>query len=182
MFSQIQYFCKDVKRLLGKHKIRILHIWMGRIFWGLLLYRFERGLYTSIGRPYQYLRVLFIPIYNLIQAYSNLEIHYKADIKGGLLVLHASAGCVISGLSNIGENFTLTGGNVIGGREGCKRGDLTIGDNCSVGANAVILGPVKLGNNIEVAASSLVVNDCIQDNCLLLGIPAKAIGKSRIKK
>jgi serine acetyltransferase len=105
-----------------------------------------------------------------------LEIHYKADIKGGLLVLHASVGCVVSGLAIIGENLTLTGGNIIGGRAGCRRGDLVIGDNCSLGANAVILGPLKLGNHIEIAASALVVNNCLDDNCMMLGVPAKAIG------
>jgi serine acetyltransferase len=162
--------------MLGKHRIRILHIWLSRVFCGIFLYRLERGLYTTIGRAYEYIRVIFIPLFNLMQAYSNLEIHYKADIKGGLLVLHASAGCVVSGLAVIGENLTLTGGNIIGGRAGCKRGDLIIGDNCSLGANAVILGPVRLGNNIEVSASALVVSDCPDDNCMLLGVPAKAIG------
>ncbi len=116
-----------------------------------------------------------------MQAYSNLEINYKADIKGGLKVLHASAGCVVSGLSVIGENLTLTGGNIIGGRAGCRRGELVIGDNCSLGANAVILGPVRLGNDIEVSASALVVNDCSEDNCMMLGVPAKAIGGKQNK-
>lgn len=166
--------------MLGKYKIRILHIWLSRGFCGIFLYRLERGLYITIGKPYEYIRVIFIPLFNLMQAYSNFEIHYKADIKGGLLVLHASVGCVVSGLAIIGENLTLTGGNIIGGRAGCKRGELVIGDNCSLGANAVILGPLKIGNNIEVAASSLVVNDCLYDNCLLLGIPAKSIGTDKI--
>lgn len=152
---------------------------MSRVFCGLFLYRLERGLYTTIGRSYEYIRVIFTPLFYLMQAYSNLEIHYKADIKGGLLVLHASVGCVVSGLAVIGENMTLTGGNIVGGRAGCKSGELVIGNNCSLGANAVVLDPVKIGNNIEVAASSLVINDCINDHCLLLGIPAKAIGMDK---
>lgn len=178
MLTQAKYFIKDVRRMLGKHRIRILHIWLSRVFCGIFLYRLERGLYTTLGSPYEYIRVIFIPLFNLMQAYSNLEIHYKADIKGGLLVLHASVGCVVSGLAIIGENLTLTGGNIIGGRPGCKRGDLVIGNNCSLGANAVMLGPVKIGNNIEVTSLSLAVTDCLYDNCMLLGIPAKAIGKA----
>jgi serine acetyltransferase len=181
MLTQAKYFIKDVRRMLGKYKIRILHIWLSRVFCGIFLYRLERGLYTTIGRAYEYIRVIFIPLFNLMQAYSNLEIHYKADIKGGLKVLHASAGCVVSGLSVIGENLTLTGGNIIGGRAGCRRGELVIGDNCSLGANAVILGPVRLGNDIEVSASALVVNDCSEDNCMMLGVPAKAIGGKQNK-
>lgn len=176
MLTQAKYFIKDVRRMLGKNKIRILHIWLSRIFCGIFLYRLERGLYTTIGRTYEYIRVIFIPIFNMMQAYSNLEIHYKADIKGGLLILHASAGCVVSGLAVIGEGLTLTGGNIIGGRVGCKKGDLVIGNNCSLGANAVILGPVVLGDDIEVAASSLVINDCLDNHCMLLGTPARAIG------
>lgn len=172
MIIQAKYFIKDLYRLLGKFKIRIFHIWLSRVFWGLFLYRFERGLYITIGKPYEYIRVIFIPFFNLIQAYSNLDIPYKADIKGGLLVLHPSVGVVVSGIAIIGENLTLTGGNVIGGRDGCKRGELVIGNNCSLGANAVILGPIVLGNNINVAASACVIKDCLVDNSTLIGVPA----------
>ncbi len=153
--------------MLGKYKIRILHIWLSRVFWGIFLYRFERGLYKTIGKPYEYIRVIFIPLFNLIQAYSNIDIPYKADIKGGLLVLHPSVGCVVSGVAVIGENLTLTGGNIIGGRAGCKKGELVIGNNCSLGANAVILGPIKLASNIQVGASACVVKDCLVDNSTL---------------
>jgi serine acetyltransferase len=177
MLNQIYYFGQDVNRLLGKYKIRILHIWLSRIFWGLFLYRFERFLFLLIGKPYPILRVIFIPIFNLIQAYSNMDINYKADIKGGLLVLHPSNGIVISGLSIIGQNLTLTGGNIIGGRAGAKYGDIKIGDKCFLGANAVVLGPIRLGNKINIAASACVVKDCVEDNVTLLGVPAKKVDK-----
>lgn len=159
----------------GKHKIRILHLWLGRVFWGILLYRMERSGFLLFGKAYGYIRIIFIPIFNLIQAYSNLDIHYKADIKGGLLVLHPSVGVVVSGLSVIGKNFTLTGGNVIGGRAGCKPGEIIIGEHCNMGANAVVLGPVVLGNNISIGASACVVHDCITDNVSLIGVPARII-------
>jgi len=178
MLTQAKYFIKDLRRMLGKHKIRILHIWISRVFCGIFLYLFERGLYTTIGRPYEYFRVIFLPLINLLQSYSNLDINYKADIKGGLLVLHPSVGCVVSGMAIVGENLTLTGGNIIGARAGCKKGGIVIGNNCSMGANAVVLGPLTLGNYIEISAQALVVNDCRDSNCLLLGVPAKAIGKT----
>jgi serine O-acetyltransferase len=172
--SQLKYFSKDVNRLLGKYKIRILHIWLSRIFWGLLLYRLERSLFLLIGKPYSILRVFFIPIFNLIAAYSNMEINYKADIKGGLLVLHPSNGVVISGLSIIGENLTLTGGNIIGGRAGTKFGEIVIGNRCHLGANAVILGPLKLGNNINIGALACVIDSYELDHITLVGVPAKS--------
>ena len=175
MLQQLQYFSEDIHRLLGKHKIRILHVWLSRVFWGLFLYRFERGMFLTFGRAYEYFRIILIPIYNLWQSYSNMDIHYKADIKGGLIVLHPSVGVVVSGRSIIGRRLTLTGGNIIGARGECPWGGLVIGDECGLGANAVILGPVKLGNRISIGASACVVNDCLEDGVSLVGVPAKKV-------
>ncbi len=175
MIKQIKYFSQDLNRLLGKYKIRILHIWLSRIFWGIFLYRFERGMFLLLGKSYSIIRVFFIPVFNLIYAYSNIEINYKADIKGGLLVLHPSVGVVISGLAVIGENLTLTGGNIIGGRAGAKK--IILGNKCHLGANAVVLGPVVLGNNIVIGASACVINSCESDNVVLVGVPAKPTSK-----
>ncbi len=158
--------------MLGKHKIRVLYIWLGRAFWGILLYRIERGGSLLFGKSYKYLRIIFIPVFNLIQAYSNIDISYSADIKGGLMILHSSVGCVISGFAVIGKNLTLTGGNVIGVRPNCKPGELVIGDSCNLGANAVILGPVRLGNRITIGASSCVIKSCLTNGSTLVGVPA----------
>lgn len=175
--EQLRYFLQDIKRLLGKHKIRIVHIWLSRVFWGLFLYRTERGLFLLFGKSYQFVRVILIPVFNLLQAYSNMDIHYKADIKGGLLVLHPSVGVVVSGKSIIGKNLTLTGGNIIGFRTGAKPGDILIGSNCSLGANAVILGPLKIGDNIQIGASACVVSNILEDNVTFVGVPAKQINR-----
>ena len=172
---QITYFSKDVKRMLGKHKIRVFHIWLSKSFWGVLLYRFERSLFLLFRNSYGILRVPFIPIQLIIQTYSNIEIHYKAEIKGGLLILHPSVGCVISGQSIIGENLTLTGGNIIGLKKIKGKEEFRIGDNCSLGANATIIGPLILGNNIKIGASACVVKSCLNDNSTLVGVPADEI-------
>lgn len=164
--------------MLGKHKIRILHIWLGRAFWGILMYRWERGMFLLFGKAYSIIRVIFIPIYNIFYAYSNVDINYRANVGPGIMILHTAPGVVISGLAVIGKNIMLTGGNVIGARPGCKQGQLEIGDNCSLGANAVVLGPVKLGNNIKIGACACVLKDFPDDNISLVGVPAKAVGLS----
>lgn len=105
--------------------------------------------------------------------YSNLDIHYKADIKGGLLILHPAVGVVISGQAVIGENLTLTGGNIIGAKKNCEAGSFKIGDNCSFGANATLIGPLIIGNNIQIGASACVVKSFKQDNLMLVGVPAE---------
>jgi len=175
MIKQFKYFVHDVRRLLGKHKIRIVHIWLSRVFWGIFLYRFERGLFLSFGKFYSYARIILIPVYNLLQAYSNMDIHYKADIMGGLIVLHPSVGVVVSGKSRIGKNLTLTGGNIIGARPGSHDGDIIIGSNCSLGANAVIIGPVTIADNIQIGACACVVNNILESNISVVGVPAKPI-------
>lgn len=50
-----------------------------------------------------------------------------------------------------------------------------IGDGLYMGTGAKITSKVKLGNNISVGANSLVNKDCVQDNVLLGGMPAKVI-------
>lgn len=173
MIQQLIFFKQDLHRIIGKYRIRIIHIWLSRVFWGILMYRLERGIFLAIGRPYEFIRVIFTPILNLIQSYSNIDLHYKSDIKGGIKVLHPSNGVVISGLAVIGSNLTLTGGNLIGAKPQCKYADIKIGDNCTLGANAVILGPIQLGHGIMIGALACVVNDCIEDNSTLIGVPAR---------
>jgi len=177
MKIQLIFFLKDLSRLLGKYRIRILHLWLSRVFWGILLYRFERGLFLTIGNFYGYIRILFLPLLYPIQAYSNIEIHYRADIAGGVIILHPSVGVVISAYSKIGKNLTLTGGNVIGGKPGCKFGDIVLGNYVTLGANATIIGPVKLGDNINIGASACVVKDCLINNTTLVGVPASVSTK-----
>ena len=50
-----------------------------------------------------------------------------------------------------------------------------IGDGLYMGSGAKITSKVTLGNNISVGANSLVNKDCLQDNILLGGMPAKII-------
>ena len=175
---QITYFKKDIIRMLGKHKIRILHIWLSRSFWGIFLYRFERSLFLLFGNFYKFLRIPFIPVQLLLQSYSNIDIHYKATIKGGLSILHPSVGCVISGQVVIGENLTLTGGNVIGISKSKGEGFI-LGNNCSLGANATIIGPLVLGDSINVGASACVVKSCLENGSILVGVPAEIVRPSK---
>lgn len=172
---QFKFFLQDIRRMQGKYKIRILHLWMSRAFIGIFIYRLERSLFLLFGKYYGIIRIIFLPIFNFFQCYSNIDIHYKADIKGGLLILHPSVGVVISGLSEIGYNLSLTGGNIIGIRKACKKGDFIIGDNCSLGANAVILGPVLMGNNIQIGACACVIDDFKENDKVLVGVPGRSI-------
>ncbi|MCR5696853.1 MAG: hypothetical protein K6G73_07765 [Marinilabiliaceae bacterium] len=50
-----------------------------------------------------------------------------------------------------------------------------IGDGLYLSTGAKITSKIKLGNNISIGANSLVNKDCVQDNVLLAGMPAKVI-------
>lgn len=176
MLQQLRYLLKDYMTICGEQKWRLIYMWWSRIAVGIFIYRFERGMFLSLGRFWSAFRIIVSPFLNLFYAYSNCEINYRADIGPGLLILHTSPGIVISGKSIIGKNLTLTGGNIIGARERMVSGNFTIGDNCSLGANAVILGPVTLGNNLQIGACALVVHD-FGDNLILVGNPAKPLNK-----
>ncbi|MGV6828226.1 MAG: serine O-acetyltransferase [Flavobacteriales bacterium] len=171
--TQFNYFLKDCNRLLGKTKWRLITILFSRSFWGLFLYRFERSLFLIFGSSYRYLRIPLIPFFVILQSFSNIDIHYKAIIQGGILVLHPSVGVVISAQSKIGKNLTLTGGNVIGFNKKKKATTFTIGNNCTLGANATIIGPVQLANYIKIGASACVIHDFLEDQSVLVGVPAK---------
>ena len=175
-FQQINFFVKDYKRLSGSKKLRMFYLWLTRASVGIFLYRIERMFYLLLGKYYQFLRLLFLPVLLPLQAYSNLEINYHADIGPGIIVLHPSMGIVISAYANIGDNITLTGGNVIGGKPNVRANKFCIGKNVTLGANAVILGPVVLGNNISIGALAMVNKD-FESGCTLVGVPAKKVIK-----
>lgn len=174
MLEQLRFLVCDYTRLLGKKKVRIIHIWLSRVGIALLIYRLERGLYLLLGRFWEILRVLFLPILYPLYAYSNCEIHYKSAIEGGLLILHPSVGIVVSGKTIAGKNLTLTGGNVIGIDPGSGSGNIILGNNCTLGANAVVIGPLTLGHDVTIGASAMV-NKGAPDGAILVGVPAKNI-------
>lgn len=173
MKLQFLYFVQDLKRMLGKKKYRLLYIWLTRPFLGVFLYRMERGFFLTFGKPYKILRIFFLPLINIIHAFTNIDIHYSSNIEGGLLILHPAIGVVISGKAIIGSNLTLTGGNIIGVNKRTEIGAFVIGKNCELGANAVILGPIKLGDNIKIGALACVTKDCLIPNSILVGVPAE---------
>lgn len=177
MWDQLSKFKYDLLRLSGRNKLRILIIWLNRSFWAIFIYRLERGMFLTFGNGYSVIRILFLPVLKFLEVFSNAEINYRADIGKGFLILHSALGIVITGYAQIGDDLTLTGGNVIGSKDSGRFGDILLGNNCFLGANAVILGPLKLADNIKVGASACVVKSCLTDGSALGGVPAKEIIK-----
>lgn len=172
---QFIYFLRDVNIILGENKLRFFILFFTRQFWGLFSYRLDRQLFLLLKKTYLIFRIPLSPFFFILQVISNMDIHYKADIQGGISVWHPAAGIVISGKSVVGKNLTLTGGNFIGTRKPINFGEISIGDNVYLGANAIILGPIKLGSDIRIGALALVVDDCLKNGVTIIGSKAHKI-------
>lgn len=175
MIEQFTFLIQDLKRIVGKKHYRWIILFFTRSFYGILLYRMERTGFLLFGKYYNFLRLPFIPLFVLLQSFSNIDIHYKANIKGGILILHPSLGIVVSGRATVGENLTLTGGNVIGFNAATGTADFSIGNGCTLGANAVIIGALILGDGIQIGASACVTKSFAENEIILVGVPAKKI-------
>ena len=103
-----------------------------------------------------------------------VDIHPAADIKGGVMIDHAT-GVVIGETTTIDENVSIYQGVTLGGK-GFDTGDRhpKIKSGVSIYASSTILGNITLGKNSTVAAGSLVLKD-VEPNTRVAGIPAKVI-------
>ena len=177
-FQQIQFLFYEVRRMNNVHWWRWLNCWFTTSFWAVASYRLERSLFLFFGKAWSAFRIFLSPLIFLLTPWlAHSEIHYRADIGKGLLILHPSIGVVINGSAKIGENLTLTGGNCLGARKKLYPGDFIIGNNVSFGANAVALGPVIIGNYVNIGAGAVVIKDA-PDNAVLVGVPAVNINET----
>ena len=103
-----------------------------------------------------------------------VDIHPAAQIKGGVMIDHAT-GVVIGETSQIDENVSIFQGVTLGGR-GTEDGDRhpKIKSVVSIYASSTILGNITIGKNSVVAAGSLVLKDVGSDTTVA-GVPAKVL-------
>ena len=115
---------------------------------------------------------------------TGIEIHPKAKIGKNLFIDHGM-GVVIGETSEIGDNVTIYHMVTLGGISPSVNSDdqrnikrhPTLMDNVVVGSGAQVLGPVVVGKNSKIGANAVVTKD-VQENSVMVGIPAKNVGKS----
>ena len=117
---------------------------------------------------------------------TGIEIHPKAKIGKNLFIDHGM-GVVIGETSEIGNNVTIYHMVTLGGispsinsddQRNTKRHP-TLMDNVVVGSGAQILGPVVIGKNAKIGANAVITKD-VQENSVMVGIPAKNVGESSL--
>ena len=97
-----------------------------------------------------------------------------SHIEGGLFLQHAHSTRINA--KKIGTNCQIWHNVTIGIK--VSGGEVpTIGNNVSIGTGACVLGNVVIGNNVSVGANAVVITD-IPDDCIAVGVPAKAIPKN----
>ena len=103
-----------------------------------------------------------------------VDIHPAADIKGGVMIDHAT-GVVIGETSKIDKNVSIYQGVTLGGK-GFEVGDRhpKIESGVSIFASSTILGNITIGKNAKVAAGSLVLKE-VDPDTTVAGIPAKKL-------
>jgi len=98
----------------------------------------------------------------------NLFIHTKS-IGEGFFIEHGYS--TIISADSIGNNFQINQNTTIGWS---LNGAPIIGDNVSIGCNAVVIGNIRIGDNVVIGAGAVVTKD-IQNNCVVVGNPARII-------
>ena len=103
-----------------------------------------------------------------------VDIHPAAEIKGGVMIDHAT-GVVIGETSKIDKNVSIYQGVTLGGK-GFEEGDRhpKIQSGVSIFASSTVLGNITIGKNAKVAAGSLVLKD-VEAETTVAGIPAKKL-------
>lgn len=136
-------------------------------FQALLSYRIQH----RISQWPRGLRLLVLPIKVITEYLTATQIHYGAQIEGGIKLHHCVGICIGSGVTigsgtNILQHVTL----------GTKRIGVsefpTIGKNVTIYAGAVIVGKIKIGDNCIIGANS-VVTKSMSTGYMALGVPAK---------
>lgn len=87
-------------------------------------------------------------------------------------------------LIEIGNDVTITNSTILAHDASTKYylgkskiGKVKIGDRVFIGWNSIIMCNVNIGNDVIIGAGSIVTKD-IPDNCIVVGSPARIIGKT----
>lgn len=108
---------------------------------------------------------------NILGKSIGLEIGENCCDKG-LQIYHVGS-IVINGHARIGKNLKLHGANCIGNISDTRLECPVIGDNVEFGVGAIAIGNIRIGNNVIIGANATCVRDCMEDDVVLVGSPAR---------
>ena len=143
---------------------------------GLLRLYFKSVYYNSLPKPFCYLREW--PRKKIVKKFG-CYISPKAKISREVYFPHP-IGLVIGDYVEIGDNSIIYQHVTIGAArrgEGTKSLYPKIGRSVIIYAGSVVVGNINVGNNVVIGANSVVIKD-VPDNAIVVGAPAKVVGKN----
>lgn len=151
-------------------------------FWAVFQYRIAHFIFEKIKwKPFRFLFIFMMLIgQKTIEIVTGISIPASVKIGHSFYIGHFG-GIIINAKAVIGNNCNISQGVTIGvsGR-GTNRGVPVIGNEVYIGANAVVSGDVTIGNRVVIGACSLV-NTCVEENSVVLGVPAMVISTNGSK-
>lgn len=157
-------------------------IFLTQGFWAVFQYRIAHFVYKKLRVPvlWQLLRFVCLLWQKLIEIVTGISIPASTSIGHSFYIGHFG-GIFINADAIIGSNCNIAQGVTIGiSGQGEKRGVPIVGDNVFIGANAVLVGKIKVGNNAVIGACSMV-NGSLEEDVIVLGVPAVVISKKGSK-
>ena len=142
-----------------------------RGFHALLTYRIAHRLWKY--------KIPLLPqiLTRIIQILYAIDIDYRAQISGGVLIIHG-VGLVIGAGARVSPGTTLYHGVTLGVTHSKdKPGFPELGRNVLVGAGAKLLGGIKIGDDAIVGANAVVLSD-VPPCYLAVGCPARVISRA----
>ena len=110
---------------------------------------------------------------HLTKYITHIQIPIGTKIGRGMRIAHFGH-IVVNPNVQIGENFNISQGCLIGNAQGKRGGVPVIGNNVCMNANAIIIGGCKIGDNVLIAPGAFVNFD-VPDNSIVIGNPGKII-------
>ncbi|MBC8497109.1 MAG: bifunctional UDP-N-acetylglucosamine diphosphorylase/glucosamine-1-phosphate N-acetyltransferase GlmU, partial [Chloroflexi bacterium] len=80
------------------------------------------------------------------------------------------------GDTTTGANVNIGAGTITCNYDGADKHPTEIGDDVFIGSDTMLVAPLKIGKGSRTGAGAVVTKD-VKDNTLVVGMPARAIGK-----
>lgn len=84
------------------------------------------------------------------------------------------------GDADIGKNVNIGAGTITANYDGKNKNHTEIGDDVFIGSDTMLVAPLKIGKGARTGAGSVVTKD-VEEDTVVVGIPARAIRKNKKK-
>ena len=99
----------------------------------------------------------------------------RSTIDSGTKVNHHS----YIGDSEIGKNVNIGAGTITANYDGDKKNKTIIKDGAFIGSGSILVAPVKIGKNAITGANCVVNKKDVEDNTVVVGVPARLLRKRK---